>query len=134
MLFDGDPHGSARQRPVVVEAAEALGTQRRAGGILQQGNQSIGFPVGKQIDARCLFQRRSGVFEDSRLFGGELLNILPFMLFETGEPFLERLHVEEGDGERSDTTVGTAGAAGDGSEQGGPGPLKPAVGLALKLS
>lgn len=116
MLFGGDSHGSAGQRPVIVETAEAFGAQRGARGILQQGDQSIGFGIGELINERRLFQRRSGVLEDSRLFGGDLLNILPFMLIELGKSFLECLHVEDGDGERPDATVGTAGSTGDGSE------------------
>jgi len=133
LLFDGDSHGPAGQRAMIVQATEAFGTQRGAGSILQQRHQSIGFGVVKLIDERRLFQRSRRLLEYGRLFGGDPLNILPFMRFEPREPFLERLHIEHRYGERADTTMGAAGSTRDGSEQGGFSPLKPAVGLTLEL-
>jgi len=133
LLFDGDSHGSAGQRPMIIEPTEAFGTQGGAGGILQQGGQLIGFRVVELIDEGGLLQRRSSLFEHGRLFGGDPLDVFPFVLVELHEPFLERLDVEYRDGERADATMGTAGSTRDRSEQGGVSSLKPAVGLALEL-
>jgi len=117
---------------MVIEAAEAFGTQGGAGGILQQGDQAIGFGVGELIDERRLLQRGRSVLQDGRLFGGDPLNIFPFVQVESGEPFMESLHIEHRDGKWADTTMGTAGSTRDRSEQGCLSPLKPAVGLALE--
>ncbi|MDF0642952.1 MAG: hypothetical protein P0111_02890 [Nitrospira sp.] len=132
VFFDGNSHGSAGQRPVVVETAEAFGTQRGTWSALQPGDQSIDFGIGELIDERRLSQRRGRDLEDGGLLGGDPLNVLPFMLFESGEPFMESVDIEHGNGERADTTMGTAGSTGDCSEQSSLGPLKPAVGPALE--
>ncbi|BFU94352.1 MAG: protein of unknown function [Nitrospira sp.] len=101
---------------------------------MQQSDQSIGFGVVELIDERRLFQGWRGLFEDGCLFRRTPLNIVPLMLVESGEPFMESMDIDHGDGERADTTMGTAGSTGERSEQGGLGPPEPAVGPALELS
>ncbi|SLM46767.1 protein of unknown function [Nitrospira japonica] len=84
------------------------------------------------IDEGRLFQRGGSLLEHGCLFGGVPLNLFAVMRFEPRESFMERLDVEHCDGERTNTTMGTAGPTWDRSEQGGFSPLKPAVGLALE--
>jgi hypothetical protein len=68
------------------------------------------------------------------LFDGALLDTIAMIRRKAGESLLESANVEEGNWKWTDAAAGAAGAAGNFTEQGGAGPLKPVIGSSVQRS
>lgn len=78
--------------------------------------QPVDFLVGPFIEQIGLGQLWEGCFHRGGLFGGALFDALALVCREAGEPLLEDLDVEEGDGKGADAAAGAAEPAGDFTE------------------
>ena len=86
-------------------------------------------PIVEQIGVSQLWKR--GLHDDG-LFDGALFDTMTLIRRKAGESLLEGVNIEEGDGKGADATAGAAGPAGNFTQQGSGGPLKPVVGFSIQ--
>ena len=95
--------------------------------VLKFRDQLIDLLIGPPVEKTSMGEFRESAFHGSDLFGGTLFDTLASIRREAGESLLKRLNIEESDGKGADAAASAAESAGNLTEQGGGGPLKPPI-------
>jgi len=102
--------------------------------IMKLCNQPVDVLIGPIVEKIAVGQLREGCLHCGGLFNGSLFYTMAVIRRKAGEPLLESLDVEEGDGNGSDATAGAAESAGNFTQQGGGCSLEPVVGFLIQRS
>ncbi len=94
--------------------------------------QSVDLPIGPMVEQVAAGQLWKGGLHGIGLFDGALFDAMAAIRRKAGESLLERMDVEDCDGEGADATAGTSESAGNFTEQSGGSPLEPVVGLVVQ--
>jgi len=97
-------------------------------------DQPVDLLIGPIVEKIGVGQLWKGVLHGGSVFDGTLFDTMAVIRRKAGEPLLEGVDVEEGDGEGADATAGAAESAGNFTQQGGGCPLEPMVGLLIQRS
>jgi hypothetical protein len=129
VFFGRNSHRAAGQRAEGVDPAAAVFLQRGTGHALVPLGLRVDVFVGPPVDERIVPELGGRGCHRGDLVGRPLCDGTPSILRERWKSILNRLLVEEGDGEQSDAAAMATRPARQLIEQRGAGPLKPAGGL-----
>jgi len=128
-IVDRDAHGAAGERTVAVDLAQPIGAKGRTGELVKSFDQTIDVDISPLVERGGLGEQGKGLLHRGHLLLGPRSDLGLLGRGEEFETVLQRLSIEQGDRKGPDAATMATRAAGNLTEQGGRGPLKPSVGL-----
>ena len=126
VMFWGNTHGAARERPMGIHGAAPFLVECRAGQILKLFRELVREMIRPVIQHRRCGKARKAGLDSGDLIPGYLLDGPALRVGKTSESFQEILSIQDGDGKRADAATAASLTAGHLFEQRRRRPVKPA--------